>query len=168
MSNRKDCIDLIIQGLKASKTKYIPFLPDGKMRDLYPLLASDPYFKMIEVNAEGDGVSIAAGLWLGGKKAALIMSNAGLRMCIEPLARFGFTHEVPVVMIMSYTGDIGERQWWAIPHGYTTEQLLTAMRIPYLIVRRKEDVVSAITKAQLHATVSLYHVAVLLDPDILK
>lgn len=168
MKKRKDYVDLIVQGLKESDTEYIPFLPDGKMRDLYPVLANDPYFKLIEVANEGDGVSIAAGLWLGGKKAALVMTNAGLRMCTEQLARFGFTHEVPVVMIMAYTGDVGERQWWAIPHGYTTEETLKALRIPYIIVRRKEDIVDSIKKAQQHASVSQFHVAVIISPDLLK
>jgi len=168
MGKRKEYVDLVIQGLKESETEYIPFLPDSKMRDLYPVLVDDPYFKTIEVTNEGDGVSVAAGIWLGGKKAALVITNAGLRMCAEQLARFGFTHEVPVVMLMAYVGEIGERQWWAVPHGYTTEEILQALRIPYLIVRRKEEIVESIKKAQLHASVSQFHVAILFAGDTLK
>ena len=96
------------------------------------------------------------------------MTNAGLRISIEQLSRFGFTHNVPVVMLMAYTGDVGEQQWWAVPHGYTTEELLKALQIPYIIVRSKDQIVDTIKKAQVHASVSQFHVAVLLSPDILK
>jgi sulfopyruvate decarboxylase TPP-binding subunit len=34
---------------------------------------------------------------------------------------------IPVIMLMSYRGELGENNWWAIPHGITMEPLLGAL-----------------------------------------
>lgn len=160
---RKEYIDLVLRGLKESGTDLIIFLPDGKFRDLYPVLVKESGIKCIEVTNEAEGVSIAAGAWLGGKTPIMIMTNAGLRVAIEPLCRYGFTHEIPVVMLMSFTGEMGTRQWWAIPHGKTTIPLLQTLGIPYEIVKNKNEIVNVFKRAQIHARVSLYHTAILIS-----
>ncbi len=68
--------------------------------------------------------------------AALVMENSGLRASVEPLARMGLGAGIPVVMLMSYRGELGENNWWAIPHGITMEPVLNALRVPYRIVTR--------------------------------
>ena len=88
------------------------------------------------------------------------MENSGLRVATESLSRLGLTHGIPVVMLMSYRGDVGEDQWYAIPHGITMEPLLQTMRIPYVIVRKEEEIQRAIGNAYKTADTSKYHVAV--------
>jgi hypothetical protein len=65
-------------------------------------------------------------------------------------------------MLMSYRGDLGEPNWWAIPHGVTMEPLLQALRIPYTVVRSISDIRSTLTKAFTSAYTSMYHYAVIL------
>ena len=96
----------------------------------------------------------------------MIMENAGLRVALEPLARLGQTHGIPVMMIMCYTGDIGERNWWGISHGQSMERVLRAMSIPYIVVRKKDEVKDALRRAMAHISVSLYHVAVVLAGEV--
>jgi sulfopyruvate decarboxylase subunit alpha len=140
--------------------------PESKFKELYPVLYKDPDFRYIMVTNEAEGVSIAAGAWLAGKKPVVLMENAGFRMALEPLARLGLTHGIPVMMIMCYTGDIGERNWWGIAHGQTMEPLLRAMNVPYIVVREKKDVKDALKRAINHISVSLYHVAVILAGEV--
>ncbi|ATW26468.1 thiamine pyrophosphate-binding protein [Candidatus Formimonas warabiya] len=163
---REEVVELVVDSVKKAGIKTIVSLPESKFKELYPVLAADKDFNYIMVTNEGEGVSIAAGAWLAGKKAVMIMENAGLRVATEPLARLGLSHGIPVMMIMCYTGDIGERNWWGIPHGITMEPLLQAMRIPYIVVRKTEDVADAIVRAAKHINVSLYHVAVILTGDV--
>ncbi len=164
---RKEYVNLVVQGFKESGTDLIVFLPDGRLRDLYPVLVKESGIKCIEVTSEAEGVSIAAGAWLGGKTPIMIMTNAGLRVAVEPLARYGFTHEIPVVMLMSNTGELGTRQWWGIAHSYTTMPLLQTLRIPHVVVKDKKDIVDTLKRAQLHARVSLYHTAILLSSSVM-
>ena len=159
---REHCTDLIIRGLKEASVSVVCALPDSHLKEVYARASKDPDFDYMPVTNEGEGASIAGGVWLTGKKAALIMENSGLRVASEPLARMGLGHGIPVVMIMSYRGEFGERNWWGVPHGTTMEPILQALRIPYQIARKDEEIREAIVNAFHHAYASYYHTAVVL------
>ncbi|TIV05528.1 MAG: sulfopyruvate decarboxylase, partial [Mesorhizobium sp.] len=110
-------------------------------------LDADPDIRTIRVTNEGEGAAICGGVFLSGKRAALVMENSGLRASVEPLARMGLGAGIPVVMLMSYRGELGENNWWAIPHGITMEPVLDALRIPYRVVREEEKIERAIADA---------------------
>src|SRR5262249_54331781 len=125
-------VEQVIAGLKAAGVSVVCYLPDSLLKELYPALDHDPDIRTIRVTNEGEGAAICGGIWLSGKKSALIMENSGLRASIEPLARMGMGAGIPVVMIMSHRGDLGENNWWAIPHGMTMEPLLgLAVGLPH-------------------------------------
>lgn len=111
---------------------------------------------------EGEGAAICAGLWLSGKRAALVMENSGIRVAAEPLARLGLGARIPMVTMMNYRGDIGEPNWWAIPHGITMEPVLNTLRTPYKIVSRVDEIRPTIKKSFTIAYASMNHYAVVL------
>ena len=90
------------------------------------------------------------------------MENSGIRAAAEPLARLGLGARIPVVMVMSYRGDMGEPNWWAIPHGITMEPMLAALRIPHTIVRKIDDIRPTIKRAFVSGYTSMQHCAVVL------
>jgi sulfopyruvate decarboxylase subunit alpha len=57
---------------------------------------------------------------------------------------------------MGYRGDLGERFHWGVNHGMTMEPILKALRIPYWIIDREEQIVPAIGRAVVHGISSLY------------
>jgi sulfopyruvate decarboxylase subunit alpha len=161
-------VEAVITGLKAAKVSTVCYLPDSLLRPLYPALDADPDIRTIRVTNEGEGAAICGGIFLSGKRAALVMENSGLRASIEPLARMGMGAGIPVVMLMSYRGELGENNWWAIPHGMTMEPLLTAMRIPYRVVNREEDIARSITDAFEWAYSAYYHAGVVLAGGVVR
>jgi sulfopyruvate decarboxylase subunit alpha len=165
---QKSAVNEVIAGLKAAGVSVVCYLPDSLFKELYPALDRDNDIRTIRVTNEGEGAAICGGVWLSGKRAALIMENSGLRASIEPLARMGLGAGIPVVMIMSYRGDLGENNWWAIPHGMTMEPLLDAMRIPYRIVEREDGIRPAIQDAFTWAHTAYYHSAVVLGGSIVR
>ncbi len=112
---------------------------------------------------EGVGFSVCAGAWLGGMKTALIMENSGLRVAAEYIARISLGAGVPVTLMLSYRGDIGETEHWAIPHGIVVESLLDALRIKYQIVRDPADLRQAIVRAHRLSEAQLHPAAVLVS-----
>jgi sulfopyruvate decarboxylase subunit alpha len=165
---QQSAVDEVIAGLKAAGVSVVCYLPDSLLKELYPALDRDSDIRTIRVTNEGEGAAICGGLWLSGKRSALIMENSGLRASIEPLARMGLGAGIPVVMIMSYRGDLGENNWWAIPHGMTMEPLLEAMRIPYRIVEQEQNIRRAIHDAFTWAHTAYYHSAVVLGGSIVR
>ena len=96
-----------------------------------------PGLRTIRVTNEGEGAAICGGVFLSGKRAVLVMEKSGLRASVEPLARTGLGAGIPVVMQMSYRGELGENNCWAIPHGITMEPVLNALCVPCRVVRQE-------------------------------
>jgi sulfopyruvate decarboxylase subunit alpha len=151
---------LVLQGLKQAQVRVVVALPDTLLKGVYQAAAKDPALRYIPVTNEAEGAAVAAGAYAGGKRSALIMENSGLRASCEALARIGLVNAFPVVMLMGYRGDVGERFHWGLNHGITMEPLLEAMRIPCLMVEREDDIVASIGRAVIHAVNSQYHSAV--------
>ena len=161
-------VEAVIRGLKRAGVSIACYLPDSLFKPLYPALDADPDIRTIPVTNEGEGAAICGGVFLSGKRAVLVMENSGLRASVEPLARMGLGAGIPVVMLMSYRGELGENNWWAIPHGITMEPVLQALRVPYAIVREEDAIERAIEDAYASAYASYYHTAVVLGGSIVR
>jgi sulfopyruvate decarboxylase subunit alpha len=160
-----DAAQAALAGLKEAGINFVSGLPDGWQRNLHELIEADPDIRYVPVCNEGVGFSVCAGAWLGGRKSALIMENSGLRVAAEYIARISLGCGVPVLLLLSYRGDLGDTEHWAIPHGIVAEPLLDALRIPYQVVREKEKLRAAIKRAQRLAEAQLQPVAVLISGD---
>ena len=75
---------------------------------------------------------------------------------------------IPVIMLMSYRGDLGENNWWAVPHGMTMEPLLNAMRIPYRVVDQEANIGQAIQDAFSWSYAAYYHSAIVLSGSVVR
>ncbi len=157
--------DEAIRGLREAGIDFVSGLPDGWQRNLHERVEADPAFQYVPVCNEGVGFSVCAGAWLGGKKPALIMENSGLRVAAEYIARIALGTGVPVTLLLSYRGDLGETEHWGIPHGIVAEPLLQALRIKYVIVRKVEDLAVSIQRAKRIAEAQLHPAAVLISGD---
>ncbi len=158
---------LVLTEMKAAGIDFVVQLPDSGLFDIYTLVKEDPWFRLVPVNNEFEGASIAAGAWLGGKKSILCMENSGLRVASEALARLGIRHGIPVLMLMSYRGSLGDGNFWAQNHGIVMEPLLKALRIPYRIIDKDEDIPGSIQRAVRTIGASKYHVAVVIGGGLL-
>ncbi|MFG5120786.1 thiamine pyrophosphate-binding protein [Methylorubrum sp. POS3] len=161
-------VDAVIRGLKKAGVSIACYLPDSLFRPLYPALDADPDIRTIPVTNEGEGAAICGGVFLSGKRAVLVMEHSGLRASVEPLARMGLGAGIPVVMLMSYRGELGENNWWAIPHGITMEPVLQALRVPYAVVREEEEIERTIEAAYASAYASYYHTAIVLGGRLVR
>ena len=158
-------LDAAHEGLKSAGIDFVSGLPDGWQRNLHERIELDPDIQYVPVCNEGVGFSICAGAWLGGRKPALVMENSGLRVASEYIARISLGTGVPVTLVCSYRGDVGETEHWGIPHGIVAEPLLAALRIKYLVVRRVDELAKSIVRAKRTAEAQLHPTAVLVSGD---
>jgi sulfopyruvate decarboxylase subunit alpha len=158
----------VLAGLRRAGVGIACYLPDSLFAPLYPALDAAEDIRTIPVTNEGEGAAICGGVFLSGRRAVLVMENSGLRASVEPLARMGLGAGIPVVMLMSYRGEMGENNWWAVPHGITMEPVLGALRIPYRVVRSADEIAQSIVDAYELAYSSYYHTAVALGGSIVR
>ena len=160
-----DAAQEALAGLKEAGIDFVSGLPDGWQRQLHELIEADQSFRYVPVCNEGVGFSLCAGAWLGGRKTALVMENSGLRVASEYIARIAIGCGIPVLLMCSYRGDLGDTEHWAIPHRIVAEPLLEALRIPYLVIREKDRLRAAIKRAHRLAEAQLHSVALLISGD---
>src|SRR5438105_15536032 len=114
----------------------------------------------------GESVGVGFGASFGGKKPALILATSGLLVATYHLARINILHEVPLLVVIPYRGDIGDPRWLGL-YKKTTEPGLNAMDIPYRIVSRPGDIVRTIKECNESARAWLKCIAVILNEEAL-
>ncbi len=91
---------------------------------------------------EGDAVAIAAGAWLGGKRAVAMMQNSGLGNAVSPLTSLTYTFGIPVLVVCTHRGapGVADEPQHALM-GTITEQLFETMGIAWASFPREVDAI---------------------------
>lgn len=160
--------EAVVEGLREAGIRLVTAVPESLLKDVYRRLPSDPDIRYIPVTNEAEMPGIMAGAYLGGTRGVMIMENSGLRQACEPLSRLAYVHHMPLVFIMGFRGDFGERNWWGHNHAQTMEPMLNALRFPYRVIRRIEDIKSHIKRAWLHADSSQWPVGLVLSGECVE
>ena len=160
---KDSAVKLMVKEMKTAGIRLVACLPDTGLREVYSLTKDDPYFQFVPVTNEGEGVAIAAGAWLGGKRSIMVMEASGLRVASEALARLGMGFGIPVLLLISYRGCLGDGNWWAVNQGVVLEPMLKALRIPYCVINKDEDIDGSLQRALRTLEASKYHVAVIMS-----
>ena len=93
----------------------------------------------VPVTREEEGVGIAAGAFLGGKRPAILMQNSGLGNSLNALLSLTKLYGLPLVLIISQRGGKGEKVLAQMPMGKATPNLLKAARIDYVRIKQRDD-----------------------------
>src|SRR4029453_7625838 len=119
-----ETIAKIIDTLKAERIDLVVTLPEEPTSPLTETIRRDPYFTSLTVASESNGISLCAGASLGGRR------------CL-------FVTGLPVLIMASYRGDIGDRSGVSGAQLFMFQQLgepmLNTLRIPYRVIKKKDD-----------------------------
>jgi len=161
----KQCAAAIVGGLKKAGIDFVATLPDEKMVEVIRAVAQDRELKHVPLCREEEGIGICAGAYLGGKKTALIMQNAGFLNCCNALTTTSLQFQIPALLLIYYAGDIGDRGFTTL--GSVTEPVLQALGIRSYILRKNDEIDGTLHGAQILAEDSKKPVAVLLTKSVL-
>lgn len=158
-------VENFMQGLADAHARFVFGLPESRLKSLFAELRRTDQVRYLQVSNEGDLPGLVAGAYLGGARALMISENSGLRQACEPIARLSFGHQIPLVIVLSYRGEFGERNWWGHNHALVMKPLLDALRIPYKVVSKVDDIALSITQAFDHADASQWPVCLILGGE---
>src|SRR6266851_7825674 len=139
---------LIYEALKACDVKIISALPETWLVHLIRMADDDPEVTLVRLAKEEEGVGISAGAHLAGVKSAMLMQNHGFLASINGIVSCAQLYRIPLLMLVSFRGDFGERDPWQTEGGGVTEDLLRALRIPFTYLDSPGHVAGRIRKAQ--------------------
>ena len=131
--------DLIHRALGELMVRQVAFFPDAGHTRLIGLCQSDPSMRAVPLTTEEEGVALAAGAWLGGQRAVLLMQSSGVGNCVNMLA-LNRVCRLPLLTLVTMRGDWGELNPWQLPMGQGAADVL---KLAGVIVQRLDAPVGA-------------------------
>lgn len=158
--------DQVYDALKAAGISQMCYVPDAGHTTLIRRFSADPEVVTNVLTTEEEGIAIAAGFWLGGKRSVVLMQSSGVGNCINMLslpvqARF------PLLMLVTMRGEWAEFNPWQMPMGQATEAALRAIGITVLRAETGADLVEAVEQAANMAFDADQQIAVLIGQRLL-
>jgi len=158
---------LIYDALKKAGIGLVSALPETWLVHLIRMAEDDPGMILVRLAKEEEGVGISAGAHLSGVRSAMLMQNHGFLAAINGIVSCAQLYRIPLLMLISYRGEFGEKDPWQTEGGGVTEPLLEALRIPYMRLDDRAHVAHRIGQAQTVAYASNKPVALLLCRDLM-
>lgn len=158
---------IVYDALKACGIRVMSALPETWLVHLIRMAEDDPDVTLVRLAKEEEGVGISAGAHLAGVKSAMLMQNHGFLAAVNGIVSCAQLYRIPLVMLISHRGTFGERDPWQTEGGGVTEDVLKALRIPYLLLDDPAHVARRINQAQTLAQSSNKPVALLLCRDLM-
>src|SRR5947199_5833274 len=158
---------LIYDALKNCGIRLVSALPETWLVHLVRMADDDPDMTLVRLAKEEEGVGISAGAHFAGVKSAMLMQNHGFLASVNGIVSFAQLFRIPLLMLISYRGNFGERDPWQTQGGAATEPILRALGIPYAVLDDPATVAKRITEAQTLAYASLHPAALLLTRDLM-
>ena len=120
-----DWRDDIFEVFQDHDIKQVYHVPDAGHSRLIEHCQADPSMTAVSLTSEEEGIALAAGAWLGGQRAALLMQSSGVGNCINMLS-LAKSCRFPLVMLITMRGEWAEFNPWQVPMGTATPAVLTA------------------------------------------
>lgn len=120
--------------LRQAGIRYFVHVPDSPLSRLISLAGADAEAILLPATREEEGVGIAAGVHLGGGRAAVLMQTSGLGNALNALASLAIPYRIPLLMVISLRGEPGEWNAAQVPMGRATRPVLEVLRLPHATV----------------------------------
>jgi sulfopyruvate decarboxylase alpha subunit len=120
--------DSIFAVLKQGGIRQVAYVPDAGHAHVIRRVQADPEMRDIVLTTEEEGVALAAGAWLGGQRAVLLMQSSGVGNCINMLSLLQSCN-FPFLTLVTMRGEYAEFNPWQCPMGQATEAALALMGI---------------------------------------
>src|SRR5207302_968841 len=101
----------IHSALKSQRVRQVSYVPDAGHKRLIELCHADRSMTAVPLTTEEEGIGLAAGAWLGGERAALLMQSSGVGNCANALT-LAATCGFPLLMLVTMRGATG---CWSSP-----------------------------------------------------
>src|SRR5487761_301910 len=161
-----DWPDRLFETPKRAGIRQVGYVPDAGHARLIERCRADPDIRTTVLTTEEEGIALAAGAWLGGQRAVLLMQSSGVGNCINMLS-LPVNCRMPFLTLVTMRGEWAEFNPWQVPMGSATPSVLAAAGVHVHRVDRPEEAAETVTAAAALAFDSAVPVAVLLSQRLI-
>jgi sulfopyruvate decarboxylase alpha subunit len=102
--------EIVVRVLKANDVNLVAYVPDNVLAPLLKMIHADPFFTTIVPAREEEAVAIVTGAYMGGRRGIVLMQTSGFATIPNALASLASPYQIPLLMMISERGVIGEFQ----------------------------------------------------------
>jgi len=156
-----------MQALYDNKVEFIATVPCKQLAGVIEKIDAAKDIIHVPANREDEGMGLCAGAFMGGKRPAIIMQNTAIGVTINALATLIQFYRMPLPMLISYRGEVGEPVACQVEMAVHTKALLDRLAIPtyHFHAAADADELSAILG---HCFMASKPVAILMDAQFWK
>lgn len=131
--------DDVFAEMKARNIETVATIPDGGLTQLLNMVVADKDMRLVTLSTEEEGIGVATGQWLGGKRSMIAMQSSGVGNCINALG-IPVTMRAPCLILVTMRGQWGEFNPWQVPMGTATRTVLEAVGVRCFPVEKAEEI----------------------------
>lgn len=156
----------VFDTLKGADVCHMSYVPDAGHTTLINLFAADSEATSNVLTTEEEGIAIATGAWLGGKRSVVLMQSSGVGNCINMLS-LPVQTRTPLLLLVTMRGEWNEFNPWQVPMGRATKAALEAIGVTVLRAETGSDLVETVEQAATMAFEADGQIAVLIGQRLL-
>src|ERR1051326_8447096 len=125
----------VCAGLHAAGSRHVVYVPDNPLSHVLRVLGERfPDIRTTVATREEEAFGIAAGLYLGGAKPAVMLQSSGLGNSLNALTSLLLPYRIPAVIVISMRGDEGEWNEAQVPMGRALRGICDAIGVAHATV----------------------------------
>ena len=130
----------IIAHLKRYNVRFLSYVPDSIIERILKLARADPFFDILPLAREEEGIGVVTGQYVGGQRGAVLLPTSGIGNAINALASLALPYQIPLPMFIGCRGELGEFNPSQVPMGQALRPILDSLRIPRFELTHPEEV----------------------------
>jgi sulfopyruvate decarboxylase subunit alpha len=129
----------IVRDLINNEIEFVTTVPCKQLAGVIEKIDQSDEIFHIPSNKEDEGMGLCAGAFMGGKRSAIIMQNTAIGVTINTLVTLIQYYHLPLPMLISYRGELGEPVACQVEMAVHTKALLAQLNIPTYHFHHPDD-----------------------------
>ena len=158
----------VVSALKANDVRLVTYIPDNVLTPLIDAVHADPWFRVLCPAREEEAIGIVAGAYMAGMRGITLMQTSGFATLPNVLASLVVPYQLPVLMMISERGTLGDHQLGQAVVCRTMRPVLQALGIEHFAIERADDVEFIVDAMAKQAYATQAPAALILSPLLTK
>jgi len=138
----------VCAGTHAVGCRDVVYVPDNPLSHVLKIFEEDyGDVRLLLATREEEAFGIAAGLYLGGRRPAVMLQSSGLGNSLNALTSLLIPYRIPALIVVSMRGDDGEWNPAQVPMGRAVRTILDAIGISHVTADSPETTQAAVEQA---------------------
>jgi sulfopyruvate decarboxylase alpha subunit len=156
--------EVIHETLKSNDVRLITYVPDRVLTPLIKSVEADEFFTVLAPAREEEAIGICAGAWMAGMRGAVLMQTSGFATLPNVLASLAVPFQIPVIMVVSERGTLGEFNLGQALVCRTMRPVLDSLAMEHHTITRLDELEFIVDRSIKQAVATQAACALILSP----